>query len=61
MTKLKEFEIYYRTKFGIGLFTLKAQSFQDAFNRLRQKYKNTLIEIHSIELNETCYPSHFSF
>ena len=61
MKKLKEFEIYYKTEFGIGLFTLKASSFQDAFNRLRPKYKKTLIEIHSIELNETYYDSDFIF
>ena len=56
MKKLKEFEIYYKTKFGIGLFTLKAKSFQDAYNRLKPKYKKTLIEIYSIELNETFLP-----
>ena len=56
MKKLKEFEIYYKTKFGIGLFTLKAKSFQDAFNRLKPKYKKKLVEIYSIELNETFLP-----
>lgn len=56
MKKLKEFEIYYKTKFGIVLFTLKAKSFQDAFNRLKPKYKKTLVEIYSIELNETFLP-----
>ena len=59
MKKLKEFEIYYRTKFGLALFTLKAKSFEDAFNRLKPKYKNTLIEIYNIELNETFYPTQF--
>jgi hypothetical protein len=61
MEQLRDFEIYYKTEFGIGLFHLKALSFNDAFKRLKEKYKRTLIEIHSVELNETLYREHFIF
>jgi hypothetical protein len=59
MGHLKTFEVYYKTSFGVGLFHLKASSFFDAFNRLNPKYKKTLIEIHSVELNETYYSNQF--
>jgi hypothetical protein len=59
MKNLKTFEVYYKTSFGVGLFHLKASSFADAFNRLKPKYKKTLIEIHSVELNETYYSNQF--
>lgn len=36
---LKEFKIFTTTEFGIGLFTKKAKSFEDAFKRLSHNQK----------------------
>ena len=61
MTKLKSFRIYFKTKFGIGCFDLKASSFENAFSRLNSKHKSTLLEIYDLDLEESFYPQEITY
>jgi hypothetical protein len=61
MTKLKSFRIYYKTKFGIGCFDLKATSFENAFNKLYPKHKSTLLEIYDLDLEESFFPEEITY
>lgn len=51
-TKLKGFRIHNRTKFGFGLFDIRAKDFQDAFKRLSKHDKLAFITIEDLETNE---------
>lgn len=39
MKKLKIFNVWLTTKFGLGTFKIKAKNFEDAFSRLGKKDK----------------------
>ncbi len=48
---LSIFTIEHTTKFGLGIFKIKAESFEDAFNRISKKDKFRATDILDEDMN----------